>query len=106
MSVVGGIVCTSEVFPVASTAGLLAVTLLLSPFTTVTRVGGSLSLLWVNLGPSHGEWSRRCNGCVVSGPHITYVVIASKWVKRGRGSGRSSVGAESVKEDERKFTYL
>lgn len=27
MSGVGGIVCTSEVFPVASTAGLLAVTL-------------------------------------------------------------------------------
>ena len=91
---------------VAVEVGKEATNLLLSPFTTVTRVGGSLSLLWVNLGPSHGGWWRRCNGCVVSGAHITYVVIPSKWVKRGRGSGRSSVGAESVEEDERKFTYL
>lgn len=53
MSGVGGIVGTSKVLLIASTAGLLAVALLLSSFTTVTRVGGSLSLLWVNLGPSH-----------------------------------------------------
>ncbi len=36
-----------------------ATNLLLSPFTTVTRIGGSLSLFWVNLWPSHGVWWRR-----------------------------------------------
>ena len=33
--------------------------LLLSPFTTVTRVGGSLSLVWVDLGTSHVDMWRR-----------------------------------------------
>ncbi len=36
-----------------------ATNLLLSPFTTVTRIGGSLSLFWVNLWPSHGVWWRK-----------------------------------------------
>ena len=37
--------------------------LLLSPFTTVTRVGGSLSLVWVDLGPSHIVMWRRIVRC-------------------------------------------
>ena len=28
--------------------------LLLPPFTAITRIGSSLSLVWVDLGPSHG----------------------------------------------------
>ena len=39
--------------------GIEGTNLLLSPFTTVTRVGGSLSLVWVDLGPGHVDIWRR-----------------------------------------------
>ena len=47
-------VSTSEVEP-----RIEGTNLLLSPFTTVTRIGGSLSLVWVDLGPSHVDVCRK-----------------------------------------------
>lgn len=81
MSMVGGIVGTSEVFLVASAAGLLAVTLLLSPFTTVTRVGSSLSLVWLDLWPSHSAWWRRCMVMWFRVLSHQQCAIASEWVE-------------------------
>lgn len=108
MSGVGGIVGTSKVLLIASTAGLLAVALLLSSFTTVTRVGGSLSLLWVNLGPSHSVWGRRRIGCVVScflSSHRS-PLMRSNWVEWGGGRVRNSLGARIVEDDEKKMIHL
>lgn len=59
MSAVRGIVGTSKLLLATGIARLMAVALLLSPFTTVTRVGGPLSLVWVDLGPSHVDMWRR-----------------------------------------------